>query len=163
MKLFKTLTLLAIVLCFGCSEPTTIEKVENATSQIDIDRNLIIDYVKTSSLDGKFTPSGIYYVITEEGDGPSGKDLTPTSRVSTHYHGTFLDGKVFDSSVDRGKPFDFALNQVIPGWVEAVKLLNVGGKGTFVIPSHLAYGAGGYPGLIPANSVLRFEVELLKI
>ena len=75
----------------------------------------------------------------------------------------FLDGKVFDSSVDRGQPLNFALGQVISGWQEAIKLLNVGGKGTFIIPSHLAYGAKGYPGLIKPNTVLKFDVELLGL
>ncbi len=109
---------------------------------------------------GKTTASGIKYIVLKEGTG-----ATPiaTSNVKVHYTGSFLDGKVFDSSVQRGTPIDFGLNQVIPGWTEGVQLMKEGGKYKFYIPYSLAYGERGYPGAIPPNSDLIFEVELLKI
>ena len=85
-----------------------------------------------------------------------------TDTVTVHYHGTFLDGTVFDSSVQRGEPASFPLNAVIAGWTEGLQLMKVGDKFKFEIPPGLAYGAQGRPG-IPANSTLVFEVELLGI
>ncbi len=106
------------------------------------------------------TPSGLRYIVLTEGTGA--KPLA-TSNVKVHYTGTFLDGKVFDSSVQRGTPIDFGLNQVIPGWTEGVQLMKEGGKYKFFIPYQLAYGEQGYPGAIPPKSDLIFEVELIKI
>ena len=145
----------------ACNNSTSTDN--KPVDQVSIDAQLIADYVKANDLTGQRTPSGIYYVIEKIGDGPSAKGLAPTSNVTVHYHGTFLDGKVFDSSVKKGKPFSFELREVIAGWQESVKLLKMGGKGTFLIPSHLAYGQKGFPGFIPPNKVLRFEVELLAI
>ncbi len=106
------------------------------------------------------TLSGLRYVVLSEGTGA--KPLS-TSNVKVHYTGTFLDGKVFDSSVQRGTPIDFGLNQVIPGWTEGVQLMKEGSKYKFFIPYQLAYGEQGYPGAIPPKSDLIFEVELIKI
>ncbi|SNB02309.1 FKBP-type peptidyl-prolyl cis-trans isomerase (rotamase) (fragment) [Flavobacterium psychrophilum] len=80
-----------------------------------------------------------------------------------HYTGSFTSGKVFDSSVQRGQPIDFNLNQVIKGWTEGLQLMKEGAKYKFFIPYNLAYGEQGYPGAIPAKSDLIFEVELIKI
>jgi FKBP-type peptidyl-prolyl cis-trans isomerase len=107
----------------------------------------------------KTTASGIKYSVIKEGTGASPK---ATSSVTVHYTGMFLDGKVFDSSVQRGEPATFGLNQVIPGWTEGVQLMKEGGKTNFMIPANLAYGAGGRPG-IPPNSTLIFEIELIKV
>lgn len=109
---------------------------------------------------GKTTASGLKYIVLKEGTG-----ATPvaTSNVKVHYTGTFTDGKVFDSSVQRGQPIDFGLNQVIPGWTEGVQLMKEGSKYKFFIPYKLAYGEQGYPGAIPPKSDLLFEVELIKI
>jgi peptidyl-prolyl cis-trans isomerase A (cyclophilin A) len=107
-----------------------------------------------------FTPSGLGYVVITEG---TGNKPVATSNVKVHYTGTFLDGKVFDSSVQRGTPIDFGLNQVIPGWTEGVQLMKEGSKYKFYIPYALAYGEQGYPGAIPPKSDLIFEVELIKI
>jgi FKBP-type peptidyl-prolyl cis-trans isomerase len=93
------------------------------------------------------------------GKGPSPK---ATDVVTVHYKGTLIDGTKFDSSYDRGKPAEFPLNGVIKGWTEGLQLMKVGGKNKMVIPSDLAYGPQGRPG-IPANSVLIFEVELISI
>lgn len=106
------------------------------------------------------TPSGLRYQVITEG---SGKMPSATSQVKVHYTGTLLDGKVFDSSVQRGEPIDFGLNQVIKGWTEGVQLMKEGSKYKFYIPYQLAYGERGYPGAIPPRSDLIFEVELLQV
>ena len=106
------------------------------------------------------TQSGLQYQVLTEGSGtehPGAKD-----RVKVHYHGTLLDGTVFDSSVERGEPISFGLNQVIPGWTEGVQLMVVGEKTRFFIPANLAYGNRS-SGKIQAGSLLIFEVELLGI
>jgi FKBP-type peptidyl-prolyl cis-trans isomerase len=108
----------------------------------------------------KATASGLRYIVEKEGTGNSPK---ATDNVTVHYTGKFLDGKVFDSSVQRGQPASFGLNQVIPGWTEGLQLMKEGGKTTFYIPYKLAYGEQGYPGAIPPKSDLIFEVELIKI
>jgi FKBP-type peptidyl-prolyl cis-trans isomerase len=94
----------------------------------------------------------------------AGTGATPaaTDTVRVHYHGTLRDGTVFDSSVDRGEPVSFPLNQVIPCWTEGVQQIRLGGKARLTCPADLAYGPGGRPG-IPGNAVLTFEVELLEI
>jgi peptidyl-prolyl cis-trans isomerase A (cyclophilin A) len=107
-----------------------------------------------------FTPSGLGYIVLKQGIGAT---PTATSTVNVHYHGTFPDGKVFDSSVQRGQPIEFGLNQVIPGWTEGLQLMKEGGKYKFYIPYQLAYGEGGYPGVIPPKSDLIFEVELFQV
>ena len=84
-------------------------------------------------------------------------------RVQVHYHGTFIDGRVFDSSVQRGWPSTFPLDKVIPGWTEGLKMMRGGGKTRLVIPPHLAYGAGGKPPKVPPCAILVFEDELLGI
>jgi FKBP-type peptidyl-prolyl cis-trans isomerase len=97
--------------------------------------------------------------VIKEGDG---KMPTKDQTVTAHYKGTLVDGTKFDSSYDRGQPAEFPLSGVIPGWTEALQLMKVNSKWELYIPSELAYGAAGRPG-IPANSVLIFEVELLGI
>jgi FKBP-type peptidyl-prolyl cis-trans isomerase FkpA len=105
-------------------------------------------------------PSGVIYIPMKEGTGVSPK---ATDMVKVHYHGTFPDGKVFDSSVDRKTPAEFPLNGVIPCWTEGVQKLKVGGKAKLVCPSDTAYGDQGMPGAIPGGATLVFEVELLDI
>ena len=108
----------------------------------------------------KTTSSGLQYLVLNEGS----EDTHPkaTDKVTVHYHGTLLDGTVFDSSVQRGESITFGLNQVIPGWTEGVQLMVVGEKTRFFIPSNLAYGKSG-AGAIKPGSTLIFEVELLGI
>ena len=104
--------------------------------------------------------SGLQYQILQEGNGAKPK---ATDRVKCHYHGTLLNGKVFDSSVQRGQPAVFGVNQVIKGWVEALQLMPVGSKWRLFIPSALGYGAQGAGDSIEPNSALIFDVELLGI
>jgi FKBP-type peptidyl-prolyl cis-trans isomerase len=108
----------------------------------------------------KTTASGLKYIVITEG---TGAQPNATSNVKVHYTGTFLDGKVFDSSVQRGEPIDFGLNQVIKGWTEGVQLMKEGAKYRFYVPYNLAYGEQGAGGVIPPKTDLIFEVELLKI
>ncbi len=123
-----------------------------------LDQGLIEAYVAEKGLTTQQTPSGIHYVIEKAGKGDN---PTIDSEVTVHYHGTLLDGTVFDSSVDRDKTISFPLKQVIPGWQEAIPLLKKGGKGKFIIPSTMAYG-DRQQNKIPANSVLVFDVELFE-
>lgn len=104
-------------------------------------------------------PSGLHYEIVQAGTGPAPK---PTETVRVHYTGTLLDGSVFDSSVQRGEPAEFPLDQVIAGWTEGIQKMNKGGKIKLYVPPQLAYGDDGRPG-IPPGSTLIFEVELLDI
>ncbi len=106
------------------------------------------------------TESGLQYEILTEGTGAK---PTADNQVRVHYHGTLIDGTVFDSSVDRGEPASFGVGQVIKGWTEALQLMPVGSKYKLVIPSDLAYGERGAGGDIGPNATLIFEVELLEI
>lgn len=105
-------------------------------------------------------PSGLQYEIIKEGKGAKPK---ATDKVRVHYHGTLINGVVFDSSVERGEPAEFPLNAVIPGWTEILQLMPVGSKWRVVIPSELAYGSRGAGDVIRPNMTLIFEIELLDI
>jgi FKBP-type peptidyl-prolyl cis-trans isomerase FklB len=105
-------------------------------------------------------PSGLQYEVLTEG---TGKKPTPRSSVTTHYHGTLINGNVFDSSYQRGQPATFGVNQVIAGWTEALQLMPEGSKWRLYIPSDLAYGKRGAGRDIGPDSTLIFDVELLKV
>ncbi len=134
-----------------------------------IDEKQIADFMAKNGLTGKTqkTASGLYYVVTQPGPGPK---PTRGDNVKVHYTGKLLNGKVFDSSLNnprnpQNKPIDFqvGIGMVIPGWDEGLQLIPKGSKATFIIPSGLAYGAQGSPPVIPANSVLVFDVDLLDV
>ena len=105
-------------------------------------------------------PSGLQYEVITEGNGKKPK---ATDRVRCHYEGTLIDGTLFDSSIKRGEPAVFGVNQVIPGWVEALQLMSEGAKWKLYIPSELGYGAHGAGEMIPPHSTLVFEVELIEV
>lgn len=105
-------------------------------------------------------PSGLQYQVLKPGEGAK---PTASDKVKCHYHGTLINGTVFDSSVERGEPAVFGVSQVIPGWVEALQLMPVGSKWRLFIPSDLAYGEHGAGDAIEPNSALVFDVELLDI
>ncbi len=109
----------------------------------------------------KTTASGLKYQVLQQGNGTVSPK--PTDTVKVHYHGTLLNGTVFDSSVERRQPISFPLNGVIPGWTEGLQLMKVGDKFKFEIPPGLAYGERSPSPVIPPNSTLVFEVELLGI
>ncbi|WP_201987423.1 FKBP-type peptidyl-prolyl cis-trans isomerase [Hymenobacter rubidus] len=131
-------------------------------AQLKKDDAVLQDYIKKNGLNVQKTPSGLYYQVLKPGTGAK-----PTSgqTVSVNYLGTLLSGKEFDSSAKAGKPIDFPIGQgaVIPGWDEGIALLNKGSKAILLIPSSLAYGTRGSGEAIPANSPLRFEVELVDV
>jgi FKBP-type peptidyl-prolyl cis-trans isomerase FklB len=106
------------------------------------------------------TASGLQYEILKQGSGPIPK---ASSKVRVHYHGTLVDGTVFDSSMQRGEPLEFPVNGVIKGWTEALQLMPEGSRWKLYIPHELAYGANGAGGVIGPYSALIFEVELLKV
>lgn len=108
----------------------------------------------------KVLPSGLQYEVITEGNG---KKPNATDRVRCHYEGTLIDGTLFDSSIKRGEPAVFGVNQVIRGWVEALQLMTEGSKWRLYIPSELGYGAQGAGEMIPPHSTLIFDVELLEV
>jgi len=138
-----------------------VQKEQDKIGQVNLEAgNAFLEKNKTKE-GVTTTPSGLQYEVIKQGTGakPSATDM-----VRVHYHGTMIDGKVFDSSVDRGQPAEFALNQVIPGWTEALQLMSVGSKWKIYLPSNLAYGErGDGRGTIQPNTTLIFEVELLDI
>ncbi len=109
----------------------------------------------------KTTATGLQYEVIEEG---TGKKPSGTDKVKVHYHGTLIDGTIFDSSVERGEPASFGVNQVIPGWTEALQLMPEGSKYRLYIPQNLGYGAHPHPGgAIKPFMALVFDVELLEV
>lgn len=150
------------VLSMMTKEEFEKKKTEEAKMQSEKDATLIENYLAAKGLTAQKTPSGLYYIIEKQGDGAKAE---AGKTVTVNYTGKLLDGKVFDSSLNPGRtPFSFKLGagQVIKGWDEGIALLNVGGKGTLIIPSPLAYGSRAQ-GPIPANAVLLFDVELLEV
>lgn len=135
----------------GCDNELTFDE------QLELDKQLIADYVAENNLEGQSTDSGLFYGITTEGNSTF-PDISST--VEVVYTGSLLEGTVFDSS--NGFPAEFGVWQVIPGWQEGMTYFSEGSKGYLLIPSNLAYGRSG-SGIIPANSVLYFDIELLDV
>ncbi|MEO1436893.1 MAG: FKBP-type peptidyl-prolyl cis-trans isomerase [Bacteroidota bacterium] len=126
------------------------------------DHETISKYADEKGLTYEVTENGLAYIVEAPG---TGKQAIAGEKVTVHYHGTLLSGQKFDSSFDRGTPFSFQLGagQVIQGWDEGIALFKEGGKGTLLIPSLMGYGHRGAGGTIPPNSVLRFDIELVKV
>jgi FKBP-type peptidyl-prolyl cis-trans isomerase len=150
------MTLAAAVCLLGCNKPT-----ESATDKPAGQAAPGAPANSGQKTEMKTTASGLKYQVLKQGTGTVSPKATDTVKV--HYHGTLLDGTVFDSSVERGEPISFPLNGVIPGWTEGLQLMKVGDKFRFEIPPNLAYGANSPSPKIPPNSTLVFEVELLGI
>jgi peptidylprolyl isomerase len=155
MMILRFTAMAAACLCLlGCNQATPASDNTNA--------NMNSTNAAASLAGGEMTTtaSGLKYQVLKRGTGTVSPKSTDTVKV--HYEGKLLDGTVFDSSIARGQPISFPLNQVIPGWTEGLQLMKVGDMFKFVIPANLAYGANSPPP-IPPNSTLVFEVELLGI
>lgn len=138
----------------------------NSTLYFDVELLDIVPAPKAFDVEGKDTiktKSGLKYIMVKS--NPNGKQAQAGNMVLVHYTGYLSNGKIFDSSVERGKPFSFPLGQgrVIKGWDEGIAYLKEGEKARFIIPSNLAYGEKGAPPLIPPNSTLIFDVEIIKV
>lgn len=138
------------------------EKDAELAGKSAADGKVIDEYLSGQGISAQQTPSGLRYVISQEGNG---ENAAPGDKVFVHYNGTLLDGTKFDSSYDRGQPFSFVLGQgqVIRGWDEGLALLNKGAKATLYIPSPLGYGERGSGQVIKPFSILKFDVELVDI
>jgi FKBP-type peptidyl-prolyl cis-trans isomerase/Peptidase propeptide and YPEB domain len=149
---------------FSSNESHTI-RIDASTGEVRVDTaNPVL------TIPGWTVPLGTEQVTTDTGlmyydiaEGTGARPADATAKVKVHYSGYLVDGKKFDSSVDRGQPITFPLNGVIKGWTEGVGTMRVGGKRKLIIPFQLAYGAGGRPPLIPAKAMLVFDVELLDL
>ena len=121
------------------------------------EENTIIDYAIEYNLDLQRSQSGLYYMVTKNGTGES---LDRLETLSVDYKGSFLDGQTFDSSYDRGIPIKFKIGQMMAGWNEGLRYLKHGDEAIFIIPSRLGYGKKGFPGYVPADKILRFDIKV---
>ncbi|WP_271271507.1 FKBP-type peptidyl-prolyl cis-trans isomerase [Aliamphritea hakodatensis] len=151
--------LIAVVVCIGW---LLIRSKKQSKQLAETNRSAGSEFltVNAEKPEVTTTASGLQYEILQTGSGSEHPQAS--DKVKVHYHGTLIDGRVFDSSVDRGEPISFGLNQVIKGWTEGVQLMVVGEKRRLFIPADLAYGNGS-AGIITPGSTLIFEVELLAI
>ena len=173
--------LVSIIILVGCSDQTkeqgrasdsvevkiteTIESavplVENqAAAQYSLTEGEAYMRVNAQKQNVSVLESGLQVEILEQGDGRS---PGLKSNVVTHYHGTFIDGDVFDSSLERGEPATFPVNRVIKGWTQALQMMKEGDVWRLTVPPHLAYGKSGAGQTIPPDTVLVFEVELIEV
>ena len=134
--------------------------IANPSNQDEIDQNTIIEYAVDNELNLQRTASGLYYIILEEGKGPLFKH---GQHARAHYKGYFLDGREFDSSYRKKRPLRFRVGQMVAGWNEFMKMSNVGTKATIILPSRLAYGNDGFPGYVPPNTIVAFDIEIKQL
>ncbi len=170
MKKFLAMAMAALLMtgmasCSGnnTSESESTEEVApDYGQQIKDNKTLGREFLEQNAKNDSVvvTKSGLQYMVLKEGTGAK---PGPTDKVTVHYTGKLLDGTVFDSSVERGEPATFGLNQVIPGWTEGLQLMSEGSKYRLFIPSELAYGSKGAGEQILPNSTLIFDVELIKV
>jgi FKBP-type peptidyl-prolyl cis-trans isomerase len=166
MKLQLSVTMAAALCLLGCNKATQTSGDNNAGASAPGSTSNAVPGTPAAAASTQpsemiTTASGLKYQVLKRGTGTVSPKSTDTVKV--HYHGTLLNGTVFDSSVERGEPISFPLNGVIPGWTEGLQLMKVGDKFKFTIPPNLAYGAASPSSKIPPNSTLVFEVELLGI
>jgi len=140
---------------------STTENAPSVSTDIKSNKEIGREFMEQNAKNDSVvqTKSGLQYMVLTEGTGAK---PGPTDEVTVHYTGKLLDGTIFDSSVDRGEPATFPLNQVIPGWTEGLQLMSEGSKYRLFIPSELAYGSKGTQNILP-NSTLIFDVELIKV
>lgn len=136
------------------------EEMEAVMSAANIEKGQAFLEENKKNPNIKTLPSGLQYEVLKEGNGQKPK---ATDKVKCDYEGTLIDGTLFDSSIQRGQPAVFGVNQVIPGWVEALQLMTEGSKWRLYIPAELGYGAQGAGELIPPHSTLIFDVELIQV
>ena len=161
MKSQIVLTLAAALFLLGCDKPTPTTPAGTQQTPATTTPPAPSGAAGATKTDMTTTASGLKYIALKKGTGTVSPKATDS--VNVHYHGTLLNGTVFDSSVERGQPISFPLNGVIRGWTEGLQLMKVGDKFKFEIPPDLAYGPGSPSPKIPPNSTLVFEVELLGI
>ncbi len=137
-----------------------VEVEERNKKKQGLEQSKLDAELKNRFPDATITSSGLRYVVKKAGDGK--KNPAYGQKVTVHYTGSLLDGRVFDSSVRRGSPAQFAIGEVIEGWNEALMTMSAGEQRTLIIPPELGYGTMGYPGVIPPNAYLIFDVELIK-
>jgi peptidylprolyl isomerase len=155
MKFIVIAIVVALVIFFFAK---SVSNKKAAAENLEIGKQFLLENEKREGV--KETDSGLQYLVLQNGDGEQRPSASSTVKV--HYHGTLIDGTVFDSSVDRGEAISFPLDRVIKGWTEGVQLMVVGDKFKFFIPAELAYGNSA-AGSIEPGSTLIFEVELLGI
>ena len=161
MKKIIVISLLSAFFLNSCSSlknKSAVEEKKIETKNLTSGERFLIE--KSKEKDVVTLPSGLRYKVITAGIGA--KPLA-TNTIKAHYHGTLINGTVFDSSVDRGQPFTAPVNRLIKGWIEALQLMQVGAKWELYVPSNLAYGERGSGSLIKANETLIFEIELLEI
>jgi len=155
-----TLVLLALIGCSPAQEdsnPSNTDNGETMSNEMKAGQDFL---AANANKEGVIvTASGLQYRVMKSGQGAT---PGPTDVVKAHYHGTFIDGKVFDSSVERGEPLELPVNGVISGWTEALQMMQEGDQWQLFVPSDLAYGARGV-GPIPGDTALIFEVELIEV
>jgi len=148
------------VVDFLSKEDQEKKNKEMQAAQVQKDDDIIKKYIADNGLKAQKDESGLYYIVEKPGAEPFPK---AENTVTVHYHGTLLDGTVFDSSVERGEPAVFPLNRVVPGWQIGIPKFGKGGKGRIILPSGLAYGARGAGPKIGPNTCLIFDVEVIDV